>query len=73
MLGLTISITKSAIVALLAIVLLWVYQVFITIAIWNAAAKYPGSKVWSVLARLATILGIVQLLRVTAQFFGFSV
>jgi len=70
-LGLTISITKSVLVALIAIILLWVYQVFITIAIWNAASKYPGSKVWAVLARLGTVVGIVQLLRVTAQFLGF--
>ena len=69
-LGGVIAITQSALVALLSLLLLWAYQAFITIAIWNAAKKYPGSKVWAILARVATVIGVLQLLRVTAQFFG---
>jgi hypothetical protein len=70
LLGVAIAVTQSPFVALLCLLLLWVYQAFITIAIWNAAKKYPGSKVWSVLARVGTVIGILQVLRVTAQSFG---
>lgn len=70
--GGVIGLSKSATVALLGLVLIWAYQVFMTIAIWNAATKYPGSKVWSVLARLATVVGLLRLVHSTLQGFGLA-
>lgn len=50
-------VSQSVVVALLGLLLVVVYQVFISIAIWRAAGKYPGSKVWVVLARVAAVAG----------------
>lgn len=62
--GLVISISQSRAVAVLCVAAIGAYQVLITIAIWNAAAKYPGSKVWAVLARIGAVLGVLQFINV---------
>ena len=35
------------------------YSIPVWIAIWNSATKYNGFKLWSILAKVAVILGIV--------------
>jgi hypothetical protein len=64
--------TESAIVVLVGLLGLWAWQVVIGVAIWRAAVKYPGSKLWSVLARGVVVLGTLQLIRATAHLFGLS-
>jgi hypothetical protein len=58
--ALVIAISQSLAVTVLGIMAIGAYQVLITIAIWNAASKYPGSKVWAVLARVGSVLGVIQ-------------
>jgi len=36
------------------------YSIFILIAIWRSAGKYTGRRLWSILARIAVILGFIQ-------------
>ena len=38
------------------------YYILIYVAIWNAASKYKGSKVWSVLAKFVLVLTATPLL-----------
>jgi hypothetical protein len=65
-----VGITRSALVAFLGLVGLWGWQIFISVAIWRSAGKYTGSKGWSVLARVAVVIGALQLVRTTADFFA---
>ena len=59
--------TKSRPVAILGLFALWIWIIFICISIWRAANKYRGSAVWSVLARISVVLGILQNVVATAQ------
>ncbi len=34
--------------------------IFITIGVWRSSDKYKGSKFWSVLAKIAVILSVIQ-------------
>lgn len=43
------------------------WQCTVGLAVWRAAAVYPGSKLWSTLARIAVVLGII-LTSVAAMF-----
>ena len=36
------------------------YTVFISVAIWRSAAKYKGSELWAVLARVMVVIGLIQ-------------
>ena len=38
------------------------YAVFVSVAIWRSAGLYQGPRLWAVLARVAVVLGAVQLL-----------
>jgi hypothetical protein len=69
-LGFTMGVAQSLVVTLLALAGLWAYQILVSIAIWNAARKYLGSKLWSVLARVGAVIGLLQLVRTTAQVLG---
>ena len=37
------------------------YGILAGIAVWNAASRYPGRKAWAVLAKVAVVLGAVNL------------
>ena len=38
-----------------------IYFLFIYIAIWRSAGKYPGPGIWAGLARVAVVLGVLML------------
>jgi hypothetical protein len=59
------SITSPAALAWFVLILA-VYQVLVSIGIWNAAGKYTGWAIWAVLARIAVVIGAVLLLVVVA-------
>jgi hypothetical protein len=64
-----IAITRSTFVALVGLLALWGWHIFISVAIWRSAGKYTGSKVWSVLARGVVVIGALMLLRSVGQLF----
>ena len=35
------------------------YGVIVLLGIWNSASRYTGFKLWSILAKLAAIIGIL--------------
>lgn len=70
--GLGIAFTQSGFLALSGMAALWAWQVFISVAIWRSAGKYTGPRIWAVLARLALVLGFLQLVGATAEVFGMS-
>jgi hypothetical protein len=55
------------IAALLALLGLLGWQVFISVAIWRSAGKYKGAKGWAVLARAVVVLGGIYLVWSIAQ------
>jgi len=55
------AMSKAGNFALLLYFGLVAYQVVVAIGIWNASNKYTGSKIWAVLAKIAVVLGIIQL------------
>lgn len=62
--GFVVNISTKAItsIGLLAMVMLVHFAYFIPLAMgtWRAANKYEGSKIWAVLAKIATILGMIM-------------
>ncbi len=44
------------------------YVVFISVAIWRSANTYQGNPLWAKLAKLAVVLGILELGLVMADF-----
>jgi len=56
------SAAKSLAILVLALLISVVYSLIVLVGIWRASDKYQGAKVWSVLAKIAVILGILQLL-----------
>jgi hypothetical protein len=38
-----------------------VWFIFVFVAIWRSARRYPGPRIWAILARLGTILGIFRM------------
>lgn len=54
--GVVIAVSASPVVTLLGVAAIAAYQALVSLAIWRAAAKYPGSKVWAVLARVAVVV-----------------
>lgn len=44
------------------------YVVFISVAIWRSASRYQGNPLWAKLAKLAVVLGILELGLVMADF-----
>ena len=45
---------------LLAVLLNLAYYILIVIAIWRSAGRYTGPRIWSDLARLGLVLGVLQ-------------
>lgn len=45
----------------------FVYWLFIAVAIWRSATKYTGPKAWAVLAKFAVVVGVARML---AEFLG---
>ena len=39
------------------------YQVMVLLGVWRAADKYQGRKAWAILAKIATVLGWLGVLR----------
>jgi FlaA1/EpsC-like NDP-sugar epimerase len=39
-----------------------IYEVFVLMGVWRASDRYTGSKIWSILAKIATVLGVLSLL-----------
>jgi len=51
-----------------------IYGVIVLIGIWNAASRYEGLKLWAILAKLATILGVVTIfVTISGLFYLFQV
>ena len=54
----------------------FIYQFIVYMGIWNAANKYEGLKLWAVLAKITSVLGIlfrfVNLFNV-GKYFNFSI
>lgn len=59
--------TKSTGAAQLLIAVAIAYQIFISVAVFNAASKYKGSGLWKNLARVAIVLSALNTLRGCAQ------
>ena len=38
------------------------FQIYLLVGIWKSADKYKGEKAWAILAKLAMILGIANIL-----------
>lgn len=38
------------------------YTLFIAVAIWRSADKYPGQKVWAILAKVMVVLSVLRTL-----------
>ena len=53
-----ISSTGILVVVSLALV---AYSVPLYLGVWRAANKYEGQKIWSILAKIATVLGVIML------------
>jgi hypothetical protein len=53
-----ISSTGILVVVFLALV---AYSVPLYLGVWRAANKYEGRKLWSILAKIATVLGVIML------------
>lgn len=59
--------------ALVISLLALIYAVLWSVSVWRAANKYPGRRLWPILAKLLVILNIVGLMTVIAAvgaFFG---
>lgn len=65
-----IAAIKSPVVAPLGFLALWVWQIYISVAIWRSAGKYTGSAILKILARLAVAFGVVGLMLETLELFG---
>lgn len=50
----------SLILQLLAFILLAGHYIFIFVAIWRSAGKYPGNRIWAHLARLSLVVGFLR-------------
>lgn len=50
----------SLILQLLAFVLLAGHYIFMLVAIWRSAGKYPGHRIWAHLARASLVLGLLR-------------
>jgi hypothetical protein len=53
----------------LAIIVI-IHQMFWSIATWRSARKYNGSRVWSVLARVAVVIGVIQIIVAVPNLLG---
>lgn len=61
--GLFIVISIGSVPLLLAYVALSVlFSIFMCVAIWRSAGNYTGPTIWMVLARIAVILGMLNLI-----------
>ena len=70
MFGVVYSIIVGIIIAIIVIgfgmpektinVLVLPWLIYITIGIWKSSDKYKGPKFWSILAKIAIVLGIIQ-------------
>ena len=52
-----ISSTETLVIIVLALA---AYSVPLYMGIWKAANKYKGQKIWSILAKIATVLGVIM-------------
>lgn len=59
-LNITFKLISSYEVVLIGLAATIAYSVPLYMGIWRAASKYPGNKIWSVLAKIATILGVIM-------------
>lgn len=48
-------------VVMLLFLIYTAYMAFVFLGVWRASDKYTGRKVWAVLAKVATVLGVVFL------------
>jgi len=54
---------KGLLLAFIIILLFSVYNLFFLFpGIWNASIKYKGPKIWSILAKIAVIFGVITVI-----------
>lgn len=51
-------------------IVFFTYTPVIIIGIFNAAKRYEGNKLWSALAQILALLGVIQFARSLYEFFG---
>lgn len=54
-----VILTKSQGLGVVLLIVFFLYFVFIAAAIWNAANKYAGNRIWSALAKVSLVLSFV--------------
>ena len=52
--------TASIILFIVGLIIIVIYTIIVLIGIWNAASDFNGSSFWSVLAKIAVVLGFIS-------------
>jgi len=68
--GAVFSTALGTIFVLGLIVFVFAYSIFISFAIWNSANKYQGLQRYTILAKVAVILGVMMLIKEAMEIFG---
>ncbi|UUV18585.1 hypothetical protein NRK67_15025 [Fusobacteria bacterium ZRK30] len=51
-------------------IFVFIYTIFICVAIWRSANKYEGLKRYAVLAKISVLSGVAEVIRVIFEMFG---
>ena len=62
--------TKSNPVIQIGLLCMLYWTIFVSISIWQAATKYQGRSTWSLLAKIAVVLGLLKTISATIETFS---
>ena len=50
----------SKVLLIIGLIVIVIYTIIVLIGIWNSASNYRGSNFWSLLAKIAVVLGVIS-------------